>query len=39
MIDKGIISENDNRTESQIMNDLGFIKIYDTGQTKWIYNT
>lgn len=38
MIDKGIISENDDRTESQIMNDLGFIKIYDTGQTKWIYN-
>lgn len=27
-----------NKTESQIMDEMGYCKIYDTGQKKWIYN-
>ena len=37
LIKKEIISKDDIRTESQIMKDLGYYKIYDTGQTKWIW--
>jgi hypothetical protein len=35
LIDKGIITNDDERSETQIMQDLGFIKIWDSGQTKW----
>lgn len=38
LIKLGVISETDNRTESQITKDLGYYKIYDSGQTKWIFN-
>lgn len=37
LIRKGIITENDNRSEKEITKDLGFIRIFDTGQTKWIW--
>ena len=26
-------------TESQVMKEKGFLKIYDSGQTKWVYNS
>ena len=37
LIKKGLIEENDTRSESEIMNVLGYHKIFDTGQTKWIW--
>ena len=37
LINKGIITDEDHRPESIIMADLGFIRINDSGQTKWVY--
>lgn len=37
LIKKGLIEENDTRSESEIMKSLGYHKIFDTGQTKWIW--
>jgi hypothetical protein len=38
LIKKGLIEANDTRSEKEIMKDLGYYKIYDTGQTKWRYS-
>ena len=38
LIKKGIISEVENKTENQIAYDLGFLRIFDSGQTKWVWN-
>ena len=37
LIKKQIIKNSDTRSESEIMDNLGYYKIYDTGQTKWIW--
>ena len=37
LIKKRLIDRSDTRTESQIMRDLHYYKIYDSGQSKWIY--
>lgn len=37
MIRKGIINKDDDRTESEILTSMGFYKIWDSGQTKWIW--
>lgn len=37
LIRLGVISESDERSESQIMKDLHYYKIYDSGQSKWIF--
>ena len=37
LIKKGLIKEDDERSEREITKDLGFIRIFDTGQTKWIW--
>lgn len=37
LIKKGIISEDENKTENQIAYDLGFLRIFDSGQTKWLW--
>lgn len=37
LIKSGIVTENDKRSESQIMKELHYYKIYDSGQSKWIY--
>jgi hypothetical protein len=39
LIKKGIVTESDNRSENEIMKELPYYKIWDTGQTKWIWNT
>ena len=37
LIKKGLIKEDDERSEREITKELGFIRIFDTGQTKWIW--
>ena len=38
IVKKGIKEKNDNTwTETQAMNDAGYLRIYDSGQTKWIW--
>ena len=37
LIKKSLIKEDDERSEKEITYDLGFIRIFDTGQTKWIW--
>ena len=37
MIKRGIITEDDKRTEREIAIDMKFRRIFDTGQTKWIW--
>ena len=37
LIKKGIISKDDKRSEKEITKDLGLIRIFDTGQSKWIW--
>lgn len=39
LVKRGLIKENDNRTEREIANDMKFIRIFDTGQTKWIWKS
>ena len=39
MIKKGIITENDKRTEREIAVDLKFRRIFDSGQSKWIWTS
>lgn len=39
LIKKGFINENDKRSESEIMKALGYTKIFDSGQTKWIWKS
>ena len=37
--EKGLLNDsNSNLTEKQIMNELGYYRIYDSGTTKWILN-
>lgn len=38
LIKKGLITEDDKRTEKEITEQLGFKRIFDTGQTKWALN-
>ena len=38
LLNKRIIDETDTRTEFQIMDDMGYARIFDSGQSKWIWN-
>lgn len=37
LIKKDLIKKDDERSEREITKELGFIRIFDTGQTKWIW--
>ena len=39
LLKKGIIDVDDNRSEREIALDLNFRRIFDSGQSKWVWNT
>ena len=39
IINKGWRDNKEGWTESEVMEEKGYLKIYDSGQTKWIWNT
>ena len=38
LVKKGVAHKNDTRSEFQIMDDTGYVRIFDSGQSKWVWN-